>query len=385
MKLPRIDLVRRSDADKVLLCSGLTLPFVLGWVLRIHSIAADATEAPYVSRSFLGIHIPFLWLQVLVHFGLIVLALVVRAKRQRTTPWLVHAEIQLWVVFASISLYTVGPFTTSFSILLLALPVLGYLLFDASAMHRGVLTLVTLTGLGMLLPQLGVLPYAPFFAKAPFEDGRISSQYIAAFGVPSIFIAVVAGIIHTSLVRTLRERTDELERTSRIDSLTGLLNRAAFFARLSEETGRQRRRRDSLAVLMIDVDHFKVVNDTFGHATGDHVLAALAQRIRESVRIGDVPARYGGEEFAVLLPEASLEEARLVAERVREAAHDVRCGEGEASRPISVSVGVAELAAHESPDALLARADDALYASKRAGRDRVTVAEPARAPSGDGA
>ena len=132
---------------------------------------------------------------------------------------------------------------------------------------------------------------------------------------------------------------------------------------------------------MLDVDHFKRVNDTWGHAAGDAVLRELAQRIESQVRASDVAARYGGEEFVVLLPNTLVESATLLAERIRNAISktpfDLPCGE---QVTVTVSIGISEV--HPGPgdtdlktigDSLVARADVALYAAKSAGRDRVIV------------
>ena len=135
--------------------------------------------------------------------------------------------------------------------------------------------------------------------------------------------------------------------------------------------GRAARDGAPLAVVALDVDHFKRVNDAHGHAAGDAVLAAVAARAAEALRAGDLLARIGGEEFAALLPGATLEAAAEVAERVRARIGAAPVPAGEARLAVTVSAGVAALAPAEDGAALLARADARLYAAKRAGRDRV--------------
>lgn len=379
----RTDVARWKDADKVLLCSGLTLPFALGWVLRLHHLAADPTASPYVNRGFLWFHLPFQWAQALGHLLLVLVALVLRRRPERRMPWLVHAEIHFWIVCMSISLYVVGAFTTPFAILLLALPIIGYLLFEPRQMHAGLVTMAVGSALAIVLPQLGLVPYAPFLARAPFENGHLHPAWIAAFGVPSIFVSLVVVLIHTSLVRQLRERQAELEHLSRTDVLTGLSNRTFFFERLDEEIARSRRYGQPLSVLMVDADHFKSINDTFGHSTGDEVLRVLGTRIRESLRTIDVAARYGGEEFALVLPETDLESAEVVATRLLGVARTVTFGPEEAERRLTVSIGLAELRPGETAGSLVGRADAALYQAKREGRDRMELAKAAT-PSAKG-
>jgi diguanylate cyclase (GGDEF)-like protein len=158
-----------------------------------------------------------------------------------------------------------------------------------------------------------------------------------------------------------------------------VLNRGAFFDRLGTEFRRTRRYDRPLSVLMIDIDHFKSLNDRHGHATGDAVLAACARLMASSLRESDEIGRYGGEEFAAFLPETKLVDAATVAEKLRAAVEALGIEPIDASGSpihVTISVGVAGLpdltvADHE---ALVRRADDALYNAKRSGRNRIATA-----------
>lgn len=164
------------------------------------------------------------------------------------------------------------------------------------------------------------------------------------------------------------------ERGAKIDVLTGLPNRRYFDEALSMERPR-RRANDSLGILMIDIDHFKILNDRFGHATGDRVLRAVAGAIAQGVRAEDTPARYGGEEFAVLLRRTSAEQAIEVGERIRLSVVRLHPASLGIDEPVTVSVGVAVAGAHQiAIPGLVERADQALYRAKRLGRDRVVAA-----------
>ncbi len=166
----------------------------------------------------------------------------------------------------------------------------------------------------------------------------------------------------------------QLRAAARTDAKTGLLNAAAWQREADIEISRVVRTRRSLALLLVDIDHFKRVNDTYGHLAGDQVLAALAQAFRQQVRESDVIGRFGGEEFVVLLPGADVTEASKVAERLREqvGATPVIFASGEVR--VTVSVGVAVLGLHgDDIPGLLARADVALYRAKRSGRDQVRL------------
>jgi diguanylate cyclase (GGDEF)-like protein/PAS domain S-box-containing protein len=173
---------------------------------------------------------------------------------------------------------------------------------------------------------------------------------------------------------TERKRMESrLRHLATTDDLTGCLNRRAFFSSAEQEMERAARYGGFVSVLMIDLDHFKQVNDRFGHAAGDRALKAAAAAIRANLREIDCFGRLGGEEFAAMLPETPLAGALMVAERLREAvaAVAVPLDDGETLR-LTVSLGVAERTADETAvDQLLARADTALYRAKAAGRNQV--------------
>jgi len=169
-----------------------------------------------------------------------------------------------------------------------------------------------------------------------------------------------------SLLRRLYE-------SSTRDALTGALNRRYFLERLATEAAYAERNRTSLAVLMIDVDHFKAINDRWGHLVGDQVLRALSTTLSRNIRKEDVFARYGGEEFAVLSRAAQPVDGDRLAERLRGIVDALRVPTANAILPVTVSIGVAHL--HECKGAaeldLVALADGRLYRAKAAGRNRV--------------
>ncbi len=209
---------------------------------------------------------------------------------------------------------------------------------------------------------------------------RDNALALAAFGLLSTI--VLLGLTYLFVNRMsarLEEAEAALVRMATIDELTGISNRRHAFSRLKEELERSRRTGTSLCVVMVDIDWFKRVNDTFGHATGDHALAEVAGRIERSLRPYDLVGRTGGEEFLIIAPSADLEEGAALAQRLREAVATRPIQHEGHSVDVSISLGVA-LARPAEPDALdraLARADRALYAAKAGGRNRVEVeAEP---------
>jgi len=178
---------------------------------------------------------------------------------------------------------------------------------------------------------------------------------------------------------------DLLSRRAQIDGLTGLWNRAYFDRRLDEETAAVQRYGRKLSLVLLDVDHFKRVNDTHGHPFGDRVLQLVGEAMHRALRTVDAPCRYGGEEFAVVLTQTDLAGAMIVAERLRAAVAGLGLAHRGTPVPVTASCGVAagELVSPTSrcSSALLVEmADEALYAAKQAGRDRVSAAQPMTVP-----
>ncbi len=183
---------------------------------------------------------------------------------------------------------------------------------------------------------------------------------------------LMAGVRDISEQKALEERLRELATT---DGLTGIYNRRHFYEIGHAEVARANRYEGDLSAAMIDVDHFKALNDSHGHAVGDEALRQLAAVARRELRRVDVLARYGGEEFVVLLPQTSAEAARVVLERLRAAVETMPIATPEGEVKMTVSAGVIARRPDESLEAMLRRADDALYRAKAGGRNRVIVDE----------
>ncbi len=187
------------------------------------------------------------------------------------------------------------------------------------------------------------------------------------------FVAQVESLLKIKdLQDNLSQKNRLLEEMCRRDSLTSLYNHSYFQEITDHEFKRSQRYGHDLACALVDIDFFKDVNDSFGHPTGDRVLAELAELMLANVRDVDIVARYGGEEFALLLPMTNIRYAKMVAERIRQAAAE-RIFDGEKRKlKITLSIGIAALRTHEpsSPAALIEFADQALYAAKHNGKNR---------------
>jgi diguanylate cyclase (GGDEF)-like protein len=199
-------------------------------------------------------------------------------------------------------------------------------------------------------------------------DVALSVDDVADLG---ILLAPVA----LALVRERTQRQAQFfAQAAIIDPSSGLFNRPYFQSRLQEELQRSTRQNTPVSLLMLDIDSFKSINDTFGHLAGDTVIKDVADILKSSVRVFDVCARYGGEEFAVVMPGSSLDSATAIAERIRQRIHSYHSTDRALSAlRVTVSIGVAESGPLGSVRELIESADGALYAAKRAGKNRVST------------
>ncbi|SFM69737.1 diguanylate cyclase (GGDEF) domain-containing protein [Ectothiorhodospira mobilis] len=210
-------------------------------------------------------------------------------------------------------------------------------------------------------------------ARATLERATIASVLVLAMMLIAVAVSSFAVAIRGWLARQQRRQEREARHRylSYHDPLTGLPNRRYFKECFGGALALARRHHHDTAVMMVDVDHFKQLNDTQGHAVGDQVLVHLAAALQEDLRQSDLPARLGGEEFGILLPETGRQEAVKIAERVRQRVVECPPRVQGIRLPVTVSIGVAAVHGHVDPEVLLERADRALYRAKEQGRNRV--------------
>ena len=200
-------------------------------------------------------------------------------------------------------------------------------------------------------------------AQGVFDTSMMQVIHLMVYAFAGLLVTVSQVLMASERMRA------EFEHVATHDHLTGALSRGAFIDACEQELERCQRHNRTLALMMLDLDHFKAINDTHGHLVGDRVLIDFVKQAHEQLRRPDRLGRFGGEEFVLLLPDTPLEEAHLVAERIRE-----RIQKSSTNPSCTVSIGITTSAsAKEDVDALVARADAALYRAKRAGRNCVQL------------
>ena len=212
--------------------------------------------------------------------------------------------------------------------------------------------------------------YLIVLEKETAGEARIQKTLLINIAISlgiTIIVLSIAGI-------TIGNYQKRLEAMATTDKLTGLTNRQMFDFLYKQAWKANQRRKTDLSTLIIDIDHFKQINDTYGHPAGDQVLQAVAKALAETLRGDDMLFRWGGEEFLALLSDCSIDHALQLAERLRNRIQDLAVYRGEATIKVTVSMGAAELKPEEEADAFIARADKALYQAKHGGRNRVETA-----------
>jgi diguanylate cyclase (GGDEF)-like protein len=242
--------------------------------------------------------------------------------------------------------------------------VFALLLFLLGHIHGIVVTVIlfVLIALFMLVPQLSPL--------VPRYDPTFAVRFLASLGATNLLVWAME-YSRDQAFRGVEHQRRELERVSRTDYLTGVSNRRDIIERVNAESSRFNRTDDPFSVLLLDIDHFKQVNDTHGHSIGDCVLKRLAGLLRSQVRRHDGIARWGGEEFLLLLPNTPLEDGRRVADLLRRSVETTSFPCNGNTLHITVSIGVAESERASDALALVDQADSRLYQAKAAGRNRV--------------
>lgn len=376
-----IDIINWNAVDRGLLPLGLGLPLFVQVLCWYQYVLSRPDRDTLIDIGFASQAMSLLWLMIGMSMMLLAIGWAIR-KRHPDVAWFQYVTTLFYALAMTYLSWTVGTMTLMTGVVMLGAPVAGFILLE-----RGPVVLAFLTAFGLSIAlsvasARGLVPYAPLVMPPATPEATMFwtlSTYFLSL-IPIVVLIVLAD----RALSSWRQREAGIHAISRTDALTGIHNRRSILELLDKEIARTRRHGPPLAVVILDLDHFKSVNDTRGHPTGDRVLQHTAAVLQRTVRQCDAIGRYGGEEFLLLLPDTSLEGAQVLAERCRErlAAEIIADDQGQ---PFSIS-GSFGLACNEhcyelAAGVLIKAADDALYRAKHGGRNRVEgVAPPAPAP-----
>jgi len=285
-----------------------------------------------------------------------------------------YVALQFYALSLVLMSYSIGTLSFCSGVVLLGGPVFGFILHDRLPVWMAFITaLIAIIGLSYA-SVFGYLPYAP--VRMPSTDPASELFWMNStvfFAAPFlIFLTLMAD----QMLAWWRERESRIHQLSRTDALTSLHNRRSILDLLDQEIARVKRKPAPLSVVILDLDHFKKVNDTWGHPMGDRVLQIAARVLRESVRDSDHVGRYGGEEFMLILPGTRLTDALIVLERCRQqlvAAEVITDSQQRLQITASFGLVCQDRAPLLASQQLIQHADEALYAAKANGRNRIEV------------
>jgi diguanylate cyclase (GGDEF)-like protein len=360
----------RRNTSSCFLLASIMLPFlVMFWGMQAWALASDEARRFYQPDLLWGMQgllsLTMLFMLWVIRFGK------PRYRSERRRSLLVPATTgALGVTLMALSI-GYGLKDTTLGLLLLSFLVIARTLFTTQELKPALLACLALFVVNEALLATHRISYAPLLS-APVFDGGPLAWWWAIWMRITFHTAILFFCAMLFFLFWVRERRQaQLENLARVDALTGLLNRATFMRMFEEECKKQQRTQRPACVMMCDVDHFKKVNDSYGHPAGDLVLMRMGHLLKSTTRYPvDVPARFGGEEFVVLLPETDLEAAQIVADRIAAQLRGQVFEMDGQQFSVTLSIGIAQ-AVDGDGDKALRLADENLYAAKHAGRDRI--------------
>lgn len=364
-----------SSLDRSLLLASLHLFVLISFGISIFFYKSHFLS-DYVNHKAIEVGKYMCLLAIAFYAGLLTAGLRAREKRD-DWPLISHLLAQSFVITSTVSAYMPGMYTTTTSLVLVAGLALGVPLLDKRPIFFGFITCIVLLGFLVVGQAMEWIPYGPMFKRMPIlPNGHPLLIWQIGQAIMIVCVTLVAWAVMKLLIDRWRERESLLAQLARTDELTGLPNRRHFVDALENECLRARRLNRPISLLMCDADHFKKVNDTYGHSRGDEVLVRIAQVLEEELRGGtDMAGRLGGEEFAAFLSETDLAGAEQVAIRIAQHMRRIEFLHNEIPFRVTLSIGVTALPGIQAdPDVLLEGADALLYRAKRGGRDKVVAA-----------
>jgi diguanylate cyclase (GGDEF)-like protein len=367
-----------TAADKCLLIVGIMLPGVAMFALLGHLVPNWLYLPPELHRDAMQFIDRLTLLAAGTWTTTLVVGLILRRRAPENRVFVIVTVLHYSLTIA-IYVCLSGAFHSSGWILFLGGAVVGFLLFGRTLTLLGIALFAATFGGAMWASEAGYLGDLILVTHPPPAHSAAWEGWLIRMGISTLVFGGMTLALCSYVISLLRDREARLDLMSKTDGLTSLVNRRHFMSLLDAELKRGRRYQHSVAVVMVDLDYFKKINDAHGHLTGDRVLVAVSTAMAEAVRDTDVVARYGGEEFVLLLPNTDRDGARELAERCRELIAATQIADERGLVEVTASLGIAAFpsdVSDPSADALLGAADAALYQAKEDGRNRVVLAEP---------
>ncbi|EKF73511.1 sensor histidine kinase [Alcanivorax hongdengensis A-11-3] len=375
-------LLEWNDRDKALLLAALMAPMMGSYLAWLY-VTAHFTDFGHTFFSVPGVVLAqqiFLgnvlgWVLLLIWGGLL---------RWRDRDCAIYPTVTIqFFGFGFVALgYVIGLYNPMLGLVLVGGPLTGFALFGIPRVAINFTLCLLLLFVIVSLSISGKIEYAPLFKADPVTKHYQSSYWILSVVGASVPFVTTMFVFTLVLLGRLQFREAQMHARAVTDALTGLSNRRALFEQLEYEMARARRTGNALSVCLLDLDYFKKINDSHGHAAGDAVLCAVADLLRENLRDTDRIGRIGGEEFLLVLPDTDRAGARSVIERCQQSfrAHRVAVAGLSAPLRFSASFGIACLEPDDELEetVLVARADEALYLAKHQGRDCIAFWEAAQ-------
>ncbi|MFD2230080.1 GGDEF domain-containing protein [Alkalimarinus sediminis] len=341
------------------------------WAYYQLSPYAPETNQHYVNLDFINeykTHLNCILMLSISFFGLVLWL----RKRYPDSEFHEYLATQYFALTLLYGAYAIGTLSIATGVVIAGAPVVGFILFN----RRAVILAFVISLAGHWLISYGTtfgdMPYAPVVQNIQEADGSLSHFWLETmyyFTAPHLIVLTVFAY---HVLSRWRQREDEIRQLSLTDPLTQLSNRRSILSSLAREHERSRRHGISFSLLLVDLDHFKKINDTWGHPAGDQVLIETAKVLKASVRQNDYVGRYGGEEFLVVLPDTDFEGAHHLAERCRQHLEGLTIDiTGSPSLNITGSIGLfCNMDDYSvSAEQMLHYADEALYKAKKSGRN----------------
>jgi diguanylate cyclase (GGDEF)-like protein len=364
---------RGSAGSTVLYCLGTVPMLAMLWGLQAYALSSPQVLALYNAPRLQLVQSALVALML----WLVLLGGVAWRKHHGDTPpgpWLGHATVTPSLLMIVVLWISYGLLDTPMAMVLVEALVVARALFNFRVLVPGMVLGVLMVAASLVLQSHSVIKASPLLINPVFAGTSLAGWWKVWLAVVFHVSVVPFLVAMLMLFRSFARRRVELETLARTDMLTGLFNRREFMDRLEAESRRQARHDQVASVLMIDIDHFKRINDTHGHPAGDAVLERVGAMVRANLRQHvDVAARLGGEEFGVLLPDTDADQARSVALKLCDAMRQERFEHDGQAFQVTLSAGVAPIRRGQG-EAALKEADALLYRAKAQGRDRVVNA-----------